>query len=111
MALHQILPAAMHYSRELCNSLTVKKSLGVSCNAETVLVKNLSLHTDSLFDAVQILTHALETVPKQPEAASRYYHDTVMPGMIAVRLHADALEKITDKSYWPYPTYSDLLYY
>ncbi len=111
MALHQILPAAMHYSRDLCNSMTVKKSLGVSCNAETVLVKNLSLHCDALFDALHILHHALEAVPKQPEAASRYYHDTIVPGMNAVRTHADALEEFTDKSYWPYPTYSDLLYY
>ena len=111
MALHQILPAAMHYSRDLCNSMTVKKSLGISCNAETVLVKNLSLHCDALFDALHILHHALEAVPKQPEAASRYYHDTIVPGMSAVRTHADALEEFTDKSYWPYPTYSDLLYY
>ena len=111
MALHQILPAAMHYSRDLCNSLTVKMELGVPCNAETVLVKNLSLHTDALFDAAHILHHALEAVPKQPEAASRYYHDTILPGMAAVRTHADALEEFTDKSYWPYPTYSDLLFY
>ena len=111
MALHQILPAAMHYTRDLCNSLTVKKQLGVPCNAETVLVKNLSLHTDALFDAIHILHHALEEVPKNPEEASRFYYGTVVPGMKAIRGHADELETLTDKSYWPYPTYSDLLYY
>ena len=111
MALHQILPAAMHYSRDLCNSLTVKQSLGVPCNAETTLVKNLSLHSDALFDAIHILHHALEEVPKEPEAASRFYHDTIVPGMRAIRSHADELEELTDKSYWPYPTYSDLLFY
>ena len=111
MALHQILPAAMHYSRDLCNSLTVKQSLGVPCNAETTLVKNLSLHSDALFDAIHILHHALEEVPKEPEAASRFYHDTIIPGMTAIRSHADQLEELTDKSYWPYPTYSDLLFY
>ena len=40
-----------------------------------------------------------------------YYHDTVRPGMDAIRSAADALEDLTDKSYWPYPTYSDLLFY
>ena len=40
-----------------------------------------------------------------------YYHDTVIPGMNALRSEADALEMLTDKSYWPYPTYSDLLFY
>ena len=111
MALHQILPAAMHYTRDLCNTMTVKQQLGVPCNAETVLVKNLSLHTDALFDAIHILHHALEDVPKNAEAASRFYYGTVVPGMKAIRSHADELEALTDKSYWPYPTYSDLLYY
>ena len=111
MALHQILPAAMHYTRDLCNSLTVKKSLGVPCNAETILVKNLSIHSDALFDAIHILHHALEDVPKRAEEAAMFYHDTIIPGMCAVRSHADELEELTDKSYWPYPTYSDLLFY
>ena len=111
MALHQILPAAMHYTRDLCNSLTVKKSLGVPCNAETILIKNLSLHSDALFDAIHILHHALEDVPKRAEDAAMFYHDTIIPGMVAIRSHADELETLTDKSYWPYPTYSDLLFY
>ena len=29
----------------------------------------------------------------------------------AIRSEADVLEAMTDKSYWPYPTYSDLLFY
>ena len=40
-----------------------------------------------------------------------YYHDTIVPGMNALRAEADVLEAMTDKSYWPYPTYSDLLFY
>ena len=28
-----------------------------------------------------------------------------------IRAEADKLETLTDKSYWPYPAYSDLLYY
>ncbi len=111
MAVHQILPAAMHYTRDLCNSLTVKRNLGISCNAESVLVRNLSKHTDSLYDAINILRHAMEAVPKEPEAAAMYYHDTIVPGMQAMRTQADMLEAMTDKSYWPYPTYSDLLFY
>ena len=27
------------------------------------------------------------------------------------RQYADILEQLTDKKYWPYPTYSDLLFY
>jgi glutamine synthetase type III len=31
--------------------------------------------------------------------------------MDQMRRHADVLEDLTDKNYWPYPTYSDLLFY
>ena len=111
MAIHQILPAAMRYTKDLCDALVVKKSIGVSCNAESVLVRKLSGHTDCLYDAIENLRHGLENVPKQREAAAMYYHDTIVPGMNALRTEADALEAMTDKSYWPYPTYSDLLFY
>ena len=111
MAIHQILPAAMHYSKDLCDALLVKKNVGVSCRAETLLVRDLSVHIDALYDTIDILRHALDAVPKNAEAAAMYYHDTIVPGMNALRTEADALESITDKSYWPYPTYSDLLFY
>ena len=111
MAVHQILPAAMHYTRDLCNSLSVKQSLGIPCNAEKMLVQELSKYTDSLYDAIGLLRHALAGVPTSAEAAAAHCHDTVVPGMDALRAAADVLEALTDKSYWPYPTYSDLLYY
>ena len=111
MAVHQILPAAMHYSADLCGSLEAKIRLGLPCNAEKRLVHQLSTYTDALYDAVEILRGALAAMPADSEAAARYFHDTVIPGMNAIRSAADMLEELTDKSYWPYPTYSDLLYY
>ena len=111
MAVHQILPAAMHYSADLCGSLEAKIRLGLPCNAEKRLAQQLSTYTDALYDAVEILRGALAAMPADSEAAARYCHDTVIPGMNAIRSAADILEELTDKSYWPYPTYSDLLYY
>ena len=111
MAVHQILPAAMHYTKTLCEALNAKRSLGIMGHSEMMMVRQLSEHSDCLYDAIDILRNALQNVPEGAERASRYYHDTVIPGMKAIRTQADALEALTDKSYWPYPTYSDLLYY
>lgn len=111
MALHQILPAAIHYTRSLCETAGAKQGMGASCRAESVLIRNLSQHTDNLYDAIDALRHILEAVPDRAEKASRYYHDTVIPAMGVLRQEADILEAMTDKSYWPYPTYSDLLFY
>ena len=111
MALHQILPAALRYTRELCDTVKSKKDLGLVCNAETVLLQRLSGSTDGLFAAVNSLQDALANLPNTAVETAAYFRDTVIPLMNEVRALADTLEVITDKKYWPYPTYSDLLYY
>ncbi len=111
MAIHQILPAALHYTRSLCAGVSAKKELGISARAESRLLRELSRHSDGLFDAVEQLKVDLTQVPKAAQAAANYYHDVIVPSMTEVRREADKLEELTDKSYWPYPTYSDLLFY
>ena len=111
MAVHQILPAAVHYTRSLCDAVHAKQGLGAGCRAESALIKNLSQHTDGLYDTVNELRHILEAVPQGAQEAANYYHDAVVPAMTALRAEADMLEAMTDKSFWPYPTYSDLLFY
>ena len=111
MAVHQILPAAMDYAHKLCKGLESKKALGLPCRAETELVKKLSEGCDALYDNVENLKKVLAEVKGNAQQAAAYYHDVVVPAMDAVRTEADQLEMLTDKSCWPYPTYSDLLYY
>ena len=111
MALHQILPAAVKYTKTLCQTILAKKELGVTAKAETALTQQLSTATDGLYEKCQALRKALEAVPQNPEAAVNYYHDVIVSGMIALRADADLLEQLTDKAFWPYPTYSDLLFY
>ena len=111
MALHQILPASLAYCRSLCDSIAAKQPLGLSCKAERQLAQRLSEAADALYDHVQALAFSLDAVPTDPELAVDYYHDVVVPAMAALRKEADTLETLTDKSYWPYPTYSELLFY
>ncbi len=111
MAVNQILPAALRYCHSICKGLESKKALGLSCKAETELAKKLSESCDALYDNVEDLKKALSDVSGNAQQAAAYYHDVVIPAMDAVRAEADKLETLTDKSYWPYPAYSDLLYY
>ena len=111
MAVHQILPAAMRYTDDLCQALARKKTLNLPCTTESELAKLLSNHTDGLYQSIETLKNALVDVPAGAEAASFHYHDHVIPAMETLRYHADILEANTAKTYWPYPTYSDLLFY
>ena len=111
MALHQILPAAMRYTKELCGAVKLKMELDVPCKAESTLIRNLSAATDGLYESIEQLRKALDSIPGDAEAASAAYHSQVVPAMQKLRFYADHLETLTDKSFWPYPTYSDLLFY
>ena len=61
--------------------------------------------TDALEDALA-KAGGLEDVTEE----AMYYKDSVIPAMAALRADADALETITAKKYWPYPSYGDLLF-
>ena len=111
MVLHQILPAAVSYTNTLCDTIMKKQSVGATCKAEKELVSVLSGSTDALYDLAQQLKEALKKVPAERVQAIAYYHDEISPLMEKLRTEADILEQNTDKSYWPYPTYSDLLFY
>ena len=112
MAIQQILPAAMRYSSDLALAVQRKKDLAIQAKAETSLLTRLTEHTNSLYDACEQLRKNLESIPAEDtQAAMVYFRNTIVKDMTVIRFHADVLEQLTDKSYWPYPTYSDLLFY
>ena len=111
MVLHQILPAALSYTKMLCECLISKKTVCACYNAEEALISKLSQATDSLYKKTDALRIALQEIPSKIEDALAYYHDVIVAQMTSIRADADLLEQLTDKSYWPYPTYSDLLFY
>ncbi len=111
MSMHQILPAALRYTNDLCNTASAKSALGASCRAEAQLIHQLSQLTDALHDDINALEQALAAVPGNPVDASFHFCGAVVCAMNTLRSHADSLEKLTAKAYWPFPTYSDLLFY
>ena len=111
MVLHQILPAALAYTKSLTEGIISKKAAGIPCKAETALAERLSNASDSLYENCEKLRSDLTVVPENIDEAVAYYHDVIVSGMELLRQDADLLEQLTDKSYWPYPTYSDLLFY
>ena len=111
MVMHQILPAAIAYTKILSESIQCKTQIGLTCCAELSLAKKLSVTIDSCYAKCEDLSAALDKIPSSSTSASVYYHDVIVAAMEELRKDADILEQLTDKNYWPYPTYSDLLFY
>ena len=114
MVMHQILPAALQYSSALAEGINRKRQASggaLKVLAESSMVARISERCDLLYENTENLYADLKNVPEDSRSAMDYYSETIIPDMQSVRKDADFLEKLTAKSYWPYPTYSDLLFY
>lgn len=111
MIRRQILPATLKYTEHLANGILAKDRVGVSHHAETQLIRRLSEAADALYDLCEKLDNDLRSAPADTAEAAQYYQNVIVPGMDAARQEADLLESLTDRSFWPYPTYEDLLFY
>ena len=101
----------MAYTKALCDSVQVKTAVGATHEAESALIALLCEKTDSLHRNCIKLQKDLEHIPASTPESVHYCRNIIVADMEAVRADADVLEALTDKSYWPYPTYSDLLFY
>ncbi|MBR2047861.1 MAG: glutamine synthetase III [Oscillospiraceae bacterium] len=112
MIRHQILPAAIKYTEHLTRAIVNKQKIGMTCKAERELAQRLSTACDKLYDCCELLAADLQKVPLEDNTArANYYGNVIVTDMARAREQADLLEALTDKAYWPYPTYSDLLFY
>ncbi len=110
MAKQEILPACLKYTKFVTDDLASKKSLGIDAPKELEKAKTLTALTEELMTKIDTLDAATTVPDVDPYAVGMYYKDTVIPAMDALRETADTLETIVAKEYWPFPTYTDLLY-
>lgn len=114
MTKRQIMPAVVSFEHFLANSINSVKNAGVSV---------ISLPQSGLLERVVGLagqlataTENLEIVASKAETMSdvtkkaEFYRDSVFVAMGNLREYADSLETIVGKDFWPFPTYSDLLF-
>lgn len=114
MILTGILPNAVEYAGALAGQLgSIKEVLGDAAIAtqKATLVRVVQL-CDDLKAAIEKLDkaqkHAHHLVDVLEHA--RAYRDSVIPVMTEIRQAADELETLMPADYYPYPTYTDLLF-
>jgi glutamine synthetase len=114
MARTQIAPAIESYAADVAKAASAKKAVvsGLSCSYEKGVVKKLSALIDDIEEKTDELEAAVAKVHGIADIAEEAaaIRDTVLPVMTALREPCDEAELLTAKSYWPFPTYEDLLF-
>ncbi len=114
MANKEIIPAVIRYMTFLGQSVnTIRKA----CPFADVTVQEKTL-TD-MSKLVAEMKAAVDEIEKNIEfsngmknvqARAHYYYDVIVPAMNHLREPADKLEAMVEKSYWPFPSYGDLIF-
>ena len=114
MAKTQIAPAVAAYAKEVAKTATTKKALDstIACSYETGLVKRLSALTDRIAIKADELENALLDLHTAEDIGTEAnaIRDTILAKMGELRVPCDEAETLTAKTYWPMPTYADLLF-
>ncbi|MCI8770625.1 MAG: glutamine synthetase type III [Lachnospiraceae bacterium] len=114
MAGKQYIPSIIKYVTSLADSINSVKS---ACPAaDTSVQTELLTKCSSLLASAQKALANLEKVSLEAAAKQEgkeqatFFKDVVFPAMNDLRAPIDELEMIVDQSFWPVPTYGDLLF-
>jgi len=114
MAKTQVIPAIEKYAQDVAQGALTKKQLNssIACGYESKLVSRLSELSDIAYVKTGELEEAIVSLSKAADVIeeSAMIRDSVLAKMSELRAACDEAETLTAKSYWPFPTYSDLLF-
>ncbi len=114
MAGKDILPAVGSYILKLAETVNAVKA------ASAPVPMHISETLRRLCELSDQIAASLKRLRANAEYAQRnlgsencgvYCRDEVLPIMAELRRAADEAETLTERSFWPFPTYGDLLYY
>lgn len=106
----EVLPAVISFSKDLAISVREKEALGIDTTGEKALLKKIGEEENKLFVAVSALESEKENASDDVTKEAFHSSEKLIPLMEEARKHSDELEKIVGKEYWPFPTYSEMLF-
>ena len=113
IATKQIIPAVIHYTTVLADSINAVKAAGVTeVSVQTELLKKCSALLKETNEAMHTLSALVVKIPEVAEGRDRavYCREQIVKAMEALRKPVDELEMLVDKSMWPMPSYGDLIF-
>ena len=114
MSRKQILPAIEKYVSALAQTASYKLNVSsaISCKYEKGTIEKLSALMEAISDRTDALDSALVKLSAFDDTIkeSEYIRDELLAKMGELRVVCDEAETLTGSEYWPFPTYSDLLF-
>ncbi len=114
MVKEEIAPAVSAYAASLANTIRLKKDLqsDIPYGYECTVLKKLSCLNDGIMTKTAALEEIVVSLQEINDTIRLGYaiRDRLLPEMSELRILVDQAETLTAKSYWPYPSYGDILF-
>lgn len=111
MSKRDIYPALLKQLDALCSGAEKRMKLLNTAPCEMGLIHKLDQIASEMTESIDALENAL----KEPDCTDNtiekalLYRRRVLPAMQNLRACADAAEQLCERSFWPFPSYADLL--
>ncbi len=106
------LPAISSFTSELLSTLEKKTSFSLCVSYEKKTISRLTNLTEKIVavtEELEELEGKEKSMKKECEKAD-FVRDSIIPKMTVLRTCVDEAETLVSRSYWPVPTYGDLLF-
>ncbi len=112
MSHKDFLPAISSFTSSLLSSLEKKTSFGLDSSYERKTIQRLSQLTEKINLLTEELeeAEAVEKSKEKEEEKAMFVKDVILQKMTELRANVDEAETLCSRSYWPVPTYGDLLF-
>ncbi len=112
MVNRDVIPAITAYSNLLCEAINNKNSIRADSSVEYELLSRLTACNKELFGLGASLKMAVASAEREKDILekSKEYYNIILKLMADIRKYADCAESVVPSSYWPYPSYGDLLF-
>jgi glutamine synthetase len=110
MANRYVLPAALHYQKDVADSVTSVRDAGGSVREAKKLLDRLTGLVDELRSRTDKLAKVLEHSGSGAEKHAKFMRDNVVTAMAALRETGDEIEVVVPHALWPLPTYREMLF-
>ncbi len=114
MAQKEIIPAVSEFVHELSKTVIAKKQVSeaVPTKAEEGLIISLSNELEQFIALTDELGKQIDRACAIDDTSEKahYYQESVISKMNEIRELGDSMEEKTSAKYWPYPSYTDLLF-
>ncbi|MBQ1477335.1 MAG: glutamine synthetase III [Erysipelotrichaceae bacterium] len=108
-----ILPAVSNYRKHLLGILLREKELGadVEKTYEYGTLSKLTVLSSEAYELTEKLADLLgKDKPSAGLELAYFYKDEILPLLDSIREKSDAMELLTERIFWPVPTYKELLF-